>query len=290
MYTLPFNSLISSSRSNIRFFGFLWGLSDVLSSGHIHQKRSGRNWLGYFLNLSSFSLPSWFTHRLEHIGLPICKRLVEAMGGHIHCRSKLGIGSTFSFDVKLPSAHRPSAQNQEKVEEVNRVRNSGEQLAGIKVLLVEDNLINQKVGVRLLHSLGCQVQVAVNGRECIEILQRSHHPHFRKEEAEEKEAPPSISRTEFDIILMDCQMPEMDGFEATAHIRQMEQTSSSRTTKEVLSTKTRNHPGVEHIPIVALTASVTTEYKEKCLESGMDDFLSKVSPTFSNHWFNLNTH
>ncbi len=202
------------------------------------------------------------------------------MGGHIHCRSKLGIGSTFSLDIKLASAHCPSSQNQEKVGEVNRVRNCGEQLAGVKVLLVEDNLINQKVGVRLLHSLGCQVQVAVNGRECIEILQ----PHYRKQEAE-KETPPSISSSEFDIILMDCQMPEMDGFEATAHIRQMEQTSSTRTTtEEVLSSKTRNHPGdVEHIPIVALTASVTTEYKEKCLESGMDDFLSKVSSTFSNH-------
>ncbi len=166
------------------------------------------------------------------------------MGGKIHCQSKLGSGSTFWFTAKLPPAELPSSTK------TTALRGMEEQLAvGTKVLLVEDNVINQKVGIRILESMGCKVKVAVNGRDCLEVLQQTQPEPFQ-------------------IILMDCQMPEMDGFEATAHIRQMERMSNPSSC---------GRQQQSHIPIIALTASVTTDYKQKCLEIGMDDFLSKVN-------------
>ncbi len=164
------------------------------------------------------------------------------MGGKIHCQSKLGSGSTFWFTAKLPPAELPSSTK------ATALQVTEEQLAvGTKVLLVEDNAINQKVGIRILESMGCNVKVAVNGRDCLDVLQQTQPEPFQ-------------------IILMDCQMPEMDGFEATAHIRQMERMSYTSSCRRQQS----------HVPIIALTASVTTDYKQKCLEIGMDDFLSKV--------------
>lgn len=112
----------------------------------------------------------------------------------------------------------------------------GEQDSGVRVLLAEDNLVNQDVARAMLSSFGCDVHVAMNGREALDALQT------RK----------------FDIILMDCQMPVMDGYEATLAIRAHESTES-----------------VGHIPIVAVTANVLPEDRDKCIAAGMDDFLSK---------------
>lgn len=108
--------------------------------------------------------------------------------------------------------------------------------SGIRVLLAEDNKVNQDVARAMLASFGCSVQVAVNGREALDALQSS----------------------DFDIVLMDCQMPVMDGYEATLAIRANESTGS-----------------LGHIPIVAVTANVRSEDRDKCLAAGMDDFLSK---------------
>ncbi len=109
-------------------------------------------------------------------------------------------------------------------------------MTGTNVLLVEDNTINQKVALKMLASFGCNAKVAENGQVCLRILEQE----------------------KFDIVLMDCHMPVMDGFEATMRIRQLEQTRClSRT------------------PIVALTAAATREQREKCLACGMDDWLAK---------------
>jgi PAS domain S-box-containing protein len=171
------------------------------------------------------------------LGLSISMRLVNLMGGQFWVESEVGKGSTFhftsSFGVGVQAAESASTAPEEPAEAAEP-----RSVAPRRFLLVEDNLVNQKLAVRLLEKQGHAVVVANNGREAIERLEREK---FRG----------------FDAVLMDVQMPEMDGFETTAEIRRRE-----------------SHVGAR-LPIVAMTAHAMKGDREKCLAAGMDGYVSK---------------
>jgi len=123
---------------------------------------------------------------------------------------------------------------------------STQTLAGGRILLAEDHPVNQMVAQEILKGMGCRVDIAGNGREAIE----------------------SLLTNEYDAVLMDCQMPEMDGYQATARIRELEQAGRL---------KMRDHSASPHsrIPVIAVTAHAVAGDREKCLDAGMDDYLSK---------------
>lgn len=164
------------------------------------------------------------------LGLSITRQLVEAMAGNIHVESEPQVGTT--FEVRLPLI-LPTAHDIE-LSPISTTKQTAEQTRiHAHVLVVEDNLINQTVAEVMLTKLGCTFQLADNGVTALEQIQNSAQP--------------------FDIILMDCQMPVMDGYQASEKIREM---------------------GLE-TPIIALTANALTGTRDRCLESGMTDYLSK---------------
>jgi two-component system, sensor histidine kinase and response regulator len=170
------------------------------------------------------------------LGLAISKRLAEAMGGTIGVESRPGAGSEFWFTVSFgreteQSANPMVAPSPDAPSETAKAAAPGPRA---RLLVVEDNPVNQKVAVRMVEKLGYRADVAANGLEAIEALEH----------------------VGYDLVLMDCHMPEMDGFEATRAIREREGASA-------------------HIPIVALTANATSEDRDQCLAAGMDAYLSK---------------
>ena len=180
---------------------------------------------------SSFSQVDSSTSRKyggSGLGLAISKLLIELMGGEIQVSSNEGKGSTFSFSLRLEPIEKPS---EEAIVENNKSLFS---LVGKEVLLVEDNLINQQVEKKMLEKFGAKVSIANNGQEAIELIKK----HL------------------FHVILMDCNMPVMDGIKATTIIR-------------------REFLNYDNIPIIALTADATTEVRQNCLAVGMNEFLTK---------------
>ncbi len=173
------------------------------------------------------------THGGTGLGLSLVQRLVELMGGHIQVESDIGEGSSFRFEVPFELADQ---QHGSQPTPPNSPRETIGSTA--RALVVEDNAVNQKVTVTLLSKLGFQVESAHNGQEAIEMVRSKHEG--------------------YELILMDCQMPIMDGYEATRIIREWEQSN-----------------GQSGVPIIALTADVSHQTKELCLASGMNDYIPK---------------
>jgi PAS domain S-box-containing protein len=163
------------------------------------------------------------------LGLVISKRLVDAMGGQLQVESHLGRGTRFWFELALPVAGRAAPTGVMELGEAER-----RAVAGLKVLVAEDNPVNQLVLSRLLQRLGCIVSVVDNGEVALQRL----------------------AAASFDVMLMDVQMPVLDGLETTRRIRALQNDLAT-------------------LPIVALTANAFAEDRDACLKAGMDDFLSK---------------
>lgn len=168
------------------------------------------------------------------LGLAICRRLVEQMGGAIDFESVVGRGSEFRFEVPLERADRSEIATRHRSLDAASVRPELSARHRGYVLVAEDNPTSQRIVRAQLLRLGCPADVVSNGREAIEAL----------------------SRVPYDVVLMDCQMPELDGFAATRRIRELEK-------------------GRHRIPIVAMTAYAMQGDRERCLAAGMDDYLTK---------------
>jgi CheY-like chemotaxis protein len=164
------------------------------------------------------------------LGLAISKQLAELMNGEIDVRSVEGEGSTFRVRLPFEIVEAEAGESTPILgdEPASELRSN----FSASVLVVEDNTVNQVVARRMLSKLGCTVEIANNGLEGIEMAESG----------------------DFDLVFMDCQMPEVDGFEATR--------------------KLREH-GLDSLPIVAMTANAMAGDRERCLEAGMTDYVSK---------------
>ncbi len=168
------------------------------------------------------------------LGLAICKQLVELMGGNIGIDSQLGVGSRFYFVLTMKVAHdqgSPDAPSSQRPvsEDIDLTPPQD-----LQILLAEDNPINQVFARRVLEKLGAKVTLANNGQEALDLVQQQR----------------------FDMVMMDCQMPVLDGYEATRQIRKL---------------------GGEYLnlPVIALTAFAMAEDRDICLAAGMNDYVTK---------------
>ena len=198
------------------------------------------------------------------LGLVICKEFISMMNGEIGVQSEVNKGSRFFFTIKLAlqtAASNDSSNNilskiydlkEETVESASEMANLKSKREEYKILLAEDNFVNQKVCLRILNEAGFKADAVVNGLKAIE----------------------AVKKHSYNLILMDVQMPECDGFTATKEIRKL-------------------GASYEKLPIIAITAHALKGDKEKCIEAGMNDYISK--PIISDNlirmmdkWLNVN--
>ena len=167
------------------------------------------------------------------IGMGIVKRLVELMDGSVDVQSKIGDGSTFTVTIPCKIASK-----EESIAKRDKGTHDKASLVGARILVVEDNDINAEIATELLEEEGCIIERACNGVECFDMLEKADDLHYA-------------------MILMDIQMPVMNGYEATTKIRRMKNQSKAQ------------------IPIIAMTANAFTEDKQMALDVGMNDHVSK---------------
>jgi CheY-like chemotaxis protein len=167
------------------------------------------------------------------LGLAIAQGIVQMMGGRIEFESEQGKGSTFHFSIPFAEAES-RAEGETGTMPVFRA-------GGMEVLVIDDNRVNRKVALSILEKLGCRVETAESGEEALSILE---------------------SRS-FDLVLMDCHMPGMDGFETARRIRSWAGDASDARARAAAT------------PIVALTADVLPDIRERCLAARMDGVLAK---------------
>lgn len=179
------------------------------------------------------------------LGLVICKEFVTMMGGDIRAESIEGHGSRFSFEIfvyksidtpglVMDASRKSSFVNDSEMDEKSIIKNNYHKRKKFKLLLAEDNIINQKVILKILSSAGFKTDAFINGTEAFNAYSNDH----------------------YDLLLMDVQMPEMDGLEVTGRIRK-------------LSADKRN------VPIIAITAHALIGDREKCIQAGMNEYISK---------------
>jgi len=186
---------------------------------------------------SPFSQADTQTTRLyggTGLGLTLCRQLVERMQGEIKVDSKEHQGTRFTVTLPLPVHSHQGANNPHRLPVGSKISEGTEPVQdSLRILLVEDNEVNQMVACTLLKKMGHQVEIAENGIVAIEALEQGH----------------------FDLVLMDCQMPVMDGYETTRRIRK--------------------NPEWRNLPIIAVTANVMQGDRDDCFACGMNDYITK---------------